>query len=138
MLAVAGLTGGDSRTANGAYPAMDLIAWFVIVPLAFAALVVGIVQSLTTRWGLFRHYWVLAKLLLTLFAAAVLLVKMRMVDAVADLASRADLSGSEAHMAQLQLVVHAAAGLAVLLVPVVLSIYKPRGMTPYGLRKASG
>jgi hypothetical protein len=37
--------------------------------------------------------------------------------------------------AGIQLVVHAAGGLLVLLVPVVLSIYKPLGMTRYGWRK---
>jgi hypothetical protein len=32
-------------------------------------------------------------------------------------------------------VIHAAGGLLVLLLPVVLSLYKPRGLTPYGWRK---
>jgi len=32
-------------------------------------------------------------------------------------------------------VVHAGGGLLVLLVPMILSVYKPRGMTRYGRRK---
>jgi hypothetical protein len=32
-------------------------------------------------------------------------------------------------------VIHAGGGLLVLLLPVVLSVYKPRGMTRYGWRK---
>ena len=42
-----------------------LIGWFVIVPASLASLLTGLVQSLGTEWGLFRHYWVSAKFLLT-------------------------------------------------------------------------
>jgi hypothetical protein len=38
----------------------------------------------------------------------------------------------------IQLVVHAAGGLAVLLIPAVLSVYKPPGLTRYGWRKQYG
>ena len=55
-LAIAGLAGQDAQTVRAAYIAMALIAWFVIVPLTFAALLTGLVQSLGTAWGLFRHY----------------------------------------------------------------------------------
>lgn len=64
-LAVAGLTRQDDRMVRAAYIAMEFTAWYVIVPLVLAALLTGLVQSLGTTWGLFRHYWVLAKLLLT-------------------------------------------------------------------------
>lgn len=56
-LAVSGLTSADVQTVRAAYLAMDLIGWFVIVPLSLASLLTGLVQSLGTRWGLFRHYW---------------------------------------------------------------------------------
>src|SRR6266481_1345223 len=75
-LAVAGLISQHAQMVRAAYPAMELTAWCVIVPLAFASLLTGIVQSLGTAWGLFRHYWVLAKLLLTTFATIVLLLQM--------------------------------------------------------------
>src|SRR4030081_3109528 len=67
-LGVAGLTGQDEPIVRAAYLAVDLTARFVIVPLAFASLLTGLVESLGTPWGLFRHYWVLAKFLLTVFA----------------------------------------------------------------------
>jgi hypothetical protein len=41
---------------RAAYLAMELIARFVIIPLAFASLLTGLIQSLGTPWGLFRHY----------------------------------------------------------------------------------
>lgn len=134
-LAVAGLTSQDIQMARFAYPAMELVAQSVIVPLAFASLLTGIIQSLGTPWGLFRHYWVLAKLLLTAFATTVLLIKIKLVSYAAYLAREIVLSRADLHAAGLELAVHAAGGLLVLLVPAVLSVYKPRGLTPYGRRK---
>ena len=76
VLSIAGLTSQDVETVRGAYLAMNLIAVFVIVPLSLAALATGFIQALGTEWGLLRHYWILVKLLLTIFATVVLLVKV--------------------------------------------------------------
>lgn len=134
-LAVAGLTSHNDQMVRAAYLAMDLIARFVIVALAFASLLTGLIQSVGTRWGLFRHYWVLAKLLLTVFATIVLLIKMELIGSAARLAAETTFSRADLRAAGIQLVIHALGGLLVLLVPVVLSIYKPPGMTGYGWRK---
>jgi hypothetical protein len=134
-LAVAGLTSQDSQIVRAAYPAMDLTTRFVIVPFAFASLLTGLIQSLGTPWGLFRHYWVLAKLLLTVFATIILLVKMELISYAARLAAETILSRADLRAAGIELAVHAAGGLLVLLVPAVLSVYKPQGLTPYGRRK---
>lgn len=134
-LAIAGLTSQDARMVRAAYLAMELTAWFFIVPLAFASLLTGIVQSLGTPWGLFRHYWVLVKLLLTVFATSVLLLKLELIDYVAGVASETALSSADLHAARTELMLHAAGGLLVLLVPMALSVYKPRGMTRYGWRR---
>ena len=133
-LAVAGLTSQDAQIVVASYLAMDLTARWVIVPLAFASLLTGVIQSLGTPWGLFRHYWVLAKLLLTAFATIVLLVKMELISYAARLAAETILSRADLRAAGIELAVHAAGGLLVLLVPAVLSVYKPRGLTPYGRR----
>ena len=134
-LAVAGLISRDAQIVRAAYPAMDLIARFVIVPLVLAALLTGLIQSLGTPWGLFRHYWVLVKLLLTVFAAIVLLARIKLIGYAARLATEITLPQAELRQAGIQLVVHAAGGLLVLLFPVILSVYKPPGSTGYGLRK---
>jgi hypothetical protein len=57
-LAVTGITSQDAQMVRAAYPAMALIARLVIIPLAFASLLTGLIQSLGTPWGLFRRYWV--------------------------------------------------------------------------------
>ena|SRR5882724_6857840 len=134
-LAVAGLTSQDDQMVRAAYQAMELIARFVIVALAFASLLTGLIQSVGTLWGLFRHYWVVVKFLLTVFATIILLAKMELIGQAARLSAETTLPRADLSAAGIQLLVHAAGGLLVLLVPAVLSIYKPSGMTRYGWRK---
>jgi len=114
---------------------MGLIGWFVIVPLSLAALLTGIVQSLGTRWGLFRHYWIVTKLLLTVLATIILLVHTQPIDRVAAVASQTTLGFGDLRQVRIQLVGDVCAALFVLLVTTTLSVYKPWGMTSYGLRK---
>ena len=109
-LAVAGLTHADADVPRGAYLSMILMAKYVIVPLAEASFATGIICSLGTGWGLVRYYWVLVKLLMTLLNAA---------------------------SAQHLMVIASSTALAALLVITALSVYKPRGMTPYGARLLS-
>src|SRR6185295_15107495 len=75
-LAMIGLTSSDEPTVRGAYLVMAPAAWFVLVPLAHASLLTGLAISLGTPWGLFRHYWIVAKLVITLVATVVLLIYM--------------------------------------------------------------
>jgi hypothetical protein len=83
---------------------------------------------------LFRHYWIVAKLLLTIIATIVLLLKMELISYAARLAAETILSRADLRAAGIELAIHAAGGLLVLLVPAVLSVYKPWGFTPYGKR----
>ena len=134
-LAIVGLTNQDAPIVRAAYLAMDLTAWFVIVPMVLAALLTGLVQALGTTWGLFRHYWVLVKLLLTVLVGVVLLLQLELIGYLADIAAETTLLDADLRALRTSPVLHAAGGLLVLLVPLVLSLYKPRGMTRYGWRK---
>jgi hypothetical protein len=120
---------------RSAYLAMGLTAWFVIVPLSFASLLTGLVQSLGTKWGLFRHYWILVKFLIAIFATIVLLIHTQPISLLTGAAAGTTLSSANLREPRIQLVVAAGAGLLVLLVATTLAVYKPRGMTPYGWRK---
>ena len=136
VLAVVGLTSQDAQMVRAAYLAMELTGWFVIVPLSFASLLTGLVQSLGTKWGLFRHYWVLAKLLINVFANIVLLIYIPTLSYLGGVArettsSSVDLGG----LRNPSPVLHAGAALLLLLVAAVLGVYKPRGLTRYGWRK---
>jgi hypothetical protein len=134
-LAVAGLTSQDAQMVRAAYLATESITWFVIVPLAFASLLTGLVMSLGTQWGLFRHYWVLVKFVLTILATLLLLLHTQPIGLLAGVARETTVSGASVGRLQIQLVGDAGAALLALLVNVTLSVYKPRGMTSYGWRK---
>jgi hypothetical protein len=116
---------------------MHLITWFVIVPLSLASFTTGLIESLGTTWGLFRHYWVVTKLLLTALATLILLVHTQPIDRVATVAADTVLASGDLRSLRLQLVGDAAAALFVLCLTTTLSIYKPWGMTPFGLRSQS-
>ncbi len=129
-LAIIGVTSPDAQTVRGVYLVMETAGWFVLLPLAVLSLVTGVIQALGTSWGLFRHYWVLFKLLTTLFATIILLTYMETFSALANVAAdpRADL----AMVRNPSPLIHSALAVLVLLVPMSLSIFKPRGKTRYG------
>ena len=134
-LAVAGLTSRDAQTVRAVYLVMDLTAWYVIVPLCLASLLTGLVSSLSTTWGLFRHYWVLLKILITIPSTLMLLVHMQPVSYMAGVAANTPLSIVDLHGLKIQLVIESAAAVLVLVVATALSVYKPKGVTRYGWRK---
>jgi hypothetical protein len=137
VLSIKGLTSQDAETVRGAYLAMNLIGQLIIVPLSFAALLTGLVQSLGTHWGLFRHYWVLVKFALTIGATFLLL--LHQFTAVAGAARRVSEAptGTLPEVGRLgsQLVADAGLAVVVLLVTTTLSVYKPWGRTRYGRRQ---
>ena len=134
-LAIAGLTSTNAQIVRAAYLSMEPITWFVIVPLAFASFLTGLLLSLGTQWGLFRHYWILAKLRISLLSIPILLLHTRVIGYMASTAARKDLPPADLSGPGIKLAVTATAALVVLLVATILSVYKPRGMTPYGWRK---
>ena len=135
FLAVAGvgLTSPDAQTVRGAYLVMEPAAWLVLVPFAFASLLTGLVMSLGTTWGLFCHYWVVFKLLITAFSTTVLLIYMETFRHMAAVA--ADPSVEIALVRSASPALHATLATLLLLVATVLAVYKPQGLTAYGRRK---
>jgi hypothetical protein len=134
-LATAGLTSEDSQMVRAAYIAMDLIARFVIVPLSIIPLVAtGPLLSLGTPWGLFRHYWIIVKLVINILSTTILLMHMQPISYLSRAAAEGTLSHADRSL-QIQMVFAAGAGLIALIVATGLAVYKPRGMTSYGWRK---
>ncbi len=135
-LAVVGLTSRGVETVRGAYLVMEPVGWLVLVPLALASLLTGLVQSLGTAWGLFRHYWIVFKLTINLVATVVLLLYMQTLSQLADAA--ADTSSATSELSALRSpspLIHAGAALLLLLLAVTLSVFKPQGLTRYGQRQ---
>jgi hypothetical protein len=135
-LGVVGLTSQEAHVVRGVYIAMEPAGWFVLVPLSLASLLTGLVQSLGTRWGLIRHYWILVKLIINVVATIILLLYMQTLGYLADVAAQTSLSSGDLSLLRsASPVLHAGAALLLLLVAAALSVYKPRGMTRYGQGK---
>ncbi len=79
-----------------------------------------------------RHYWLLVTLLLNVFATGVLLY----VPTLGGLARAARTAGDAAQVGNPSPVLHAAGALVLLLAAMMLSVYKPRGLTGYGRRRS--
>lgn len=135
-LGVAGMTLRDPERVRAVYLTLEPMGWFVLFPLSLASLLTGLIQSLGTRWGLFRHYWVITKLVMNVFASVVLLLYMQTLGVLADLAAEPSVDLSPLRTPSP--VLHGAAALLLLLVATALSVYKPRGMTAHAQRKQLG
>ena len=123
VLGISSVRGADPQTV---YPAADLIATWVLAPLAILALGSGVLLGLLTRWGLFRYWWVTIKLALTAILTGIILF-------VPGLGARADAANAARAFTadeRLPLAVAPAAGVALLILMVVLAVYKP----PWRLR----
>jgi hypothetical protein len=108
----------------------------VLVPLAHTTLFSGLALSLGTPWGLFRHYWVVLKLAITVFATVILMIYMgtfrQMAGVAADPVVELGLVRNPSPL------LHSVLALILLVAATVLGIYKPFGMTPFGQRSTVG
>lgn len=129
-LAVVGLTSADEPTVRGAYLVMEPLAWAVLLPLALASLVTGVVSSVTSTWGLIGHYWVVFKLVINVFATVVLVMYTQTFGALAELAANPAIDLAVVRNPSPML--HGSAAAVVLVAALVLSVYKPRGITRFG------
>ncbi|UOF91683.1 DUF2269 domain-containing protein [Fodinisporobacter ferrooxydans] len=137
VIAVAGMTIQDAQMVRAVYLGLELITRFVIVPFGLASLLTGVISSLGTEWGLFRYYWILIKLVITILSTIGLLVHLKPISYLAGIAAERTLSSAD-HPMQIQIMIVSGAALLALLVATTLSVYKPRGMTSYGWRKQHG
>lgn len=127
-------TSRDAPAIRAAYVSMDLIAKNAILPLAVLALTTGLLISLGTKWGLFRHYWVVVSLIMTTIATVILFAELQTISHYAALAANPETPAGDV-LELPNTLPHSVGGTAVLLVVFVLNMYKPRGMTRYGWRK---
>lgn len=135
-LGIAAVASDDTALVSGVYATMNWAAWMVLVPLAVASLVTGIIQSLVSPWGLLRHYWVVVKLTVTTVATGLLLAYTQTLSTFADIAARNPLTATDlAVLRSPSVIVHTIGALALLTLALVLAVYKPAGMTRRGQRQ---
>jgi hypothetical protein len=134
-LAIAAVMSREPVTIRGLYRGMELIGWYVIIPFCLASLVSGLILSLGTPWGLFRHYWVVVKFLITLISTLILFGFTQTLWVLGDLAADPGSSLYQLRSLRQSPVLHSGGGLVAILLATVLAVYKPWGMTPYGRRQ---
>ena len=133
VLAVVARHTADATTSRSLYVAMEVLGRVVLLPLALASLITGLVQSLGTHWGLFRHWWVIVKLALTVLSTLVLVAYTTTLTALADAAR--DPGRHLGVLPSSSPVLHSGAAVVVLLAAAALSVFRPKGLTRYGWRR---
>jgi hypothetical protein len=136
----------NARTTSSAteaitgYTAVALIVSAAVPALCLGVLATGLLLGWGTTWGLIRHWWVFLKLLLSL--AMTVLVFAALLPAIHSIADIARLPTAEAvrnHLGPVgvQLLFPPAVSFLLLGVALILSIFKPRGLTPWARTRTS-
>ncbi len=114
---------GDAGLSHSLYRSVELFPW-ISIPIGGVAVLTGAVLSVGTKWGFIRHWWVVAKIVIS--------IAVIVTDAVVigHFAHQAAVTGQPA----IQLRDGAIAHVVVLAIATVLSVVKPRGRTPWGKR----
>ncbi|HEX2075635.1 MAG TPA: hypothetical protein VHF92_17795, partial [Geodermatophilus sp.] len=107
------------------YPAAELVATTLLIPLALASLLSGLALAPLTPWGLFRHWWVALKFVLT--SAGVVLALAVLTPALDGAADAAQAGVAVSLADRWVLVRNSGAASIVLVVTLALSVYKPFG-----------
>jgi uncharacterized membrane protein len=118
----------DTGVVRATFRLEQLTVHTVGIPLALLALLTGITLSLVTPWGLFRHKWVVAKLVLLLatVACGIAAVRPWVADLVEETAA-GTLTGSRLGPTVGLLLAASLAQSAALVLSTALSVYKPKG-----------
>jgi hypothetical protein len=116
-------------TASAAYRAMGILK-AAIPPAAGGVLITGVILALGTSWGLFKHYWVVAKLVLTgvILPLSVLVVFPSIQRTIAATARATALPAADLGSAPLLLIAASGAIVLMLGAATFIAVYKPWGM----------
>ncbi len=121
---VASVVTGDAGLSNALVRTVETSPWLSI-PVGVIAAATGVLLSLGTKWGLVRHWWVVAKIAISIIVILTdaFVLGHAAHDQLAAASSPRDLYGPT--------IAHA----VVLGVATLLSVLKPRGRTPWSRAK---
>ena len=136
LLSIFGIASSNVQLVQASYVLLMPLTSYLILPLVVVSLLVGIISSLGTPWGLVRYYWVAAKLLLTSVTLIVLLLQMNAIAELSSIAAARLVADTEMGL-RVRMIIHASGGLGVLLFIMILSLWKPKGVTPFGQRQSA-
>jgi hypothetical protein len=131
VLEITAATTRDQEIPRAAYLFMEVFDRAIFPPAALGTLLTGITLSVGSAWGLFKHYWIVAKLVLTVavIVTGVLFVGAWVEQAIAAASAPAAdaVSISDVGPSSLLLISAAVAHLLMLGAATVISVYKPWG-----------
>jgi hypothetical protein len=136
-IAITGLVSNDDQVIRSCYIVMEMVTLFVIVPASFAAFSTGVIQGIGTPWGLFRHYWIIVKLVFTVIATVVLLLHLQPISILGNQAATSSALLHDSKSLRIQVLADGAAAVLLLMAITAISIYKPWGRVTSGLNKES-
>ncbi len=123
-LGITAFSTGDPETARAATRAMKIFGDWLVIPIALATLVSGLILSLGTPWGLARHRWVWTKFWLTLVTTGLTVFSLR--PGINEAAERG--------AADISMVAAPSVATAAYLFMTAISVLKPWGPTRRGRR----
>ncbi len=129
LLAI-GISGWAGTDPRAVYPAMSLVATWLLAPLAVTALGTGLLLAVRGGWGLLRHAWVAIKLTVTATLTALVLFVLRPgLARAADAATSLDPQTLLTEAQRLLYVITPGTAVALLVVNVALGLLKPTRRT---------
>jgi hypothetical protein len=139
-LGLTGLYTRDPEVLRAAYIAIGLFGGIFVVPASIGTLVTGVLLSVGTPWGLFRHYWIVAKFVVTvaLVAGGIFVLNQKLQEAAARVSGVPinTLTSADVGTLRFQIIAAVSVALLLLVTATTLSVYKPWGKTWFGQRKA--
>jgi hypothetical protein len=118
-------TRNDSQDAHAIYSLLRLFTFTLDIPLAFVALLGGLVLALTSKWRVFRYWWVTGKL--TLFLATITLGITLIGPSIDTMLDVTEASSPDESSTRWRLMFVAGAQVTMLLAAATLAVFKPGG-----------
>ncbi|MEV4510905.1 PDR/VanB family oxidoreductase [Dactylosporangium sp. NPDC049525] len=131
-LSIVGMTTDRPDVRQGAYVLMNTFDVALAIPSVFMALITGAVVSLGTPWGLVKHRWVLAKLIIALSLPLLAVLEGPWIE---DLVTRTEDPAAEPGETGILLIGAMALFFTLLWTATILSVFKPGGRTRWGRRE---
>lgn len=139
-LTILAATADDVGASHYSYRLLELFDQTILPWSSFGAILSGIAVSLTTKWGIVKHYWVFTKLVLAIvvLTCAFSFLHAWVVTAATESRQLAGSGGDVAELGAVRTLLIGGFAFAVsnVLAATVISVYKPWGMTQRGRREA--
>lgn len=126
-LAVTGLSTVNKQVAQSMYVAMEISTLYIIIPFCIASFITGLIQALGTKWGLFKYYWIIVKLFLTIAMTGLLFLHLKPISYLSGVAMDMSSNNVETSCTLIDLIVKASGAILALIAITTISIYKPWG-----------